>query len=568
MPEDIQERCYSYKLTKEKIKEDIDNANNYEELYNQSINILQKIESSFRWALVDCWLIEENNRKEAMALLFSRFDDNLDLSDPITIFEQKWVELLQRAKNIEENNRVLKASVELTSWALQPDNQNYLDREKEFQDAKEWISNELYNTYLDAIKDVNEDIKEDWILNHINNIDFSWMLRVRQFNYIKIWKEIFEKKEKMTDIEFDKYIKWFNDIDLFWWTFNIDEWSWAFEYCYGEVKRRIWNKNLFSVIDSFDLGVNEKDILKLSCIGGLISRKKIDDLKSYLTGYPNHDNLINTLRSLIKKNDRLKMWFLISFEELKGIELLKPIIEDLEHDPKIGKILESKWLPFENVDIFNSREINALMLYDNEWHWGWSSFFGAELEKYKSKNFVVEKKESTIDYEKVVLKKWKHKIVMLKINCSAARGIQDSSKKFVGALNNVLWKLWSENFNLFALRWHCYTTEHMAKALWNYNMVWEWDILIDGWCYNAKKIPSYHKDWLKWLLFGYIWQWRWACTDDFLNRLITAVDSWGTLDDVLSYYNNYKWNESTTAWYFASKVSRPDSIYNRYYCTD
>ena len=103
----------------------------------------------------------------------------------------------------------------------------------------------------------------------------------------------------------------------------------------------------------------------------------------------------------------------------------------------------------------------------------------------------------------------------------------------------------------------------MAYALWWLNAVKEGDILIDGGCWNANKTRKYYKAWVKWQIFAYTSEGRWASTQAFINRIIAAKSSWKNFSDILSYYN-WIGSESWVDGYFAFNVERPDSVASKY----
>jgi hypothetical protein len=119
------------------------------------------------------------------------------------------------------------------------------------------------------------------------------------------------------------------------------------------------------------------------------------------------------------------------------------------------------------------------------------------------------------------------------------------------------------DFNLFALRWHCYNTDKIACALWWLNVVEEGDILIDGGCWNASKTSDYYKSWVRWQIFAYTSEGRWTSTQAFINKIIAAKSSWKNFYDVLEYYNWIE-SESWADGYFAFNVERPDSVASKY----
>jgi hypothetical protein len=75
--------------TKEDIKKIIDTSTDYAELYDNAIKVLQEMESSFKSTLKDLSRQEDwDNRKDRL-IKRSIFDDDLNTTNPVTIFEKK-----------------------------------------------------------------------------------------------------------------------------------------------------------------------------------------------------------------------------------------------------------------------------------------------------------------------------------------------------------------------------------------------------------------------------------------------------------------------------------------------
>jgi hypothetical protein len=120
-----------------------------------------------------------------------------------------------------------------------------------------------------------------------------------------------------------------------------------------------------------------------------------------------------------------------------------------------------------------------------------------------------------------------------------------------------------QDYNLFALRWHCYNTGDFADTLWEIGAVWEGDLLIDGWCNNAWRTRDYYNSWVKGQICAYTATGKWASTQAFIDRIISAKNSWKSFSDVLWYYNSLT-SDSGRDGYFAFSTERPDSVSAQY----
>ena len=532
--------------TKEDLKKIIDKSTDYGELYENSIKILREMEASFKNTLEKIANKEWWNSEKIRMIEHSIFDERLNTTNPITIFEKKWADLLRRWKNIAENNKVLNAWIQLYKklwW------------ERLNQRWKDLILNELWETKENAIKNFQDDI-DDGILSNVNNVKINSAL----FQWELMWEKIFWSKESMQKRDFESYVDKMTIWQLMFWTFNIHEGSWAFRYCYGKIKEKLGSKNLFDFIDSQKkIGDQKSELLKYSAFKSLFERKQIKDLEWWINSYSgNKQILLNYVKKQLKSDKPFKIAFLTSIKELEDSKNLWSIAKDLKNaDPDV-KLAYRKATQCDNVDCFKNWKVDGLVLYDNEWHgWG-SAFFQSELQLYKNKWFSISPKEENSNFIKYDLKKGSDSITMVQLKMSGNRENEFDTKKIIAPL--VQWK----NYNLFALRWHCYNTDKMALALWGLNVVWEWDILIDWWCWNANKVGNYYSHWVKWQIFAYTSEWRWASTQAFIEKIITAKNSWKKFSEILRYYNALNSDESSVDWYFALNVERPDSVASKY----
>ena len=528
----------------ESIKTIIDQATDCQDMYEKSLYILQKMEEEFKDTLDSLASNENWEESKRNAIIYSLFDSDLNTEDPRTLFEKKGAELLERSKAIVQRNQLLNTEVQLAkvSW------------EDFGQENKDNMVQELFQTRLNAIKDFKDDVA-DGVLSNENNIN----VRESSYAWQELWLELFWLKEDNKQ-EFEKHINNMSLSQLIYWTFNIYEGSWAFNYCFWKIKEKLWNQSLFDFIDAqkgeWDL---TSEILKYSALKMLFLRKKTDDLCKWFNEYRwNKEELMNYVKQELEVNYDFKLAFLTSIRELEKTPEFSAISVELkDKDPNVKKAYE-KTLNFDNVDVFTSWKIKALAIYDDEWHWWWWAFFQAEIAWYKNQWFSVRGPENNPNYTKYVLKneKW-DTITMIQLKIEQNRMYRDEVKN---AMSSVV--EWTD-FNFFALRWHCYNTDKMAFALWDLNTVQENDVLIDGWCRNATKTDRYYAAWVKWHIFAYTSEWRWASTQSFINKMITAKSSWKKFSDILDYYNNKK-NEAGADGYFAFNVERPDSVSYQY----
>lgn len=557
--------------TKEDIKKIIDKSTDYGELYKNSLGVLKRMESTFkdtlRWIANKEWW---DWKKEEM-INKSVFDDRLNTNNPITMFEKKWAELLKRSKDIAENNRVLNKWIQIAKslWIKRLD-----------QKWKDVIINELFKTRQDAIQDFKRDVA-DGMLSNENNIDM-WKLKGLGSNF---WRQIFDEKNGNSK-GFNDYIEKFSLPDLMFWTFNIEEWSWAFISCFKKIKEKLWNQSLFDYIDSLKKtwGDQFPEALKYSSLRMLLKRWKTSELINWINWYKwDKKQLLQYIKNKTLKDRDFKIWFLGSITKLEKYKwFFKNLAEDVKKDPKVREAY-ARALRVNNADIFKSKKMDALAIYDDEGHGGGGDFFKSELAWYQKKGFLIENMVTERNYTKYVLKNSKTgdmiTMVQLKNIYDLDEDLKwDWEKKEKGLIEAIQkkknWQVANilkpiidgKNYNLFALRWHCYNTDNIAYSLWHLGAVEEGDILIDWWCWNAEKTWVYHVAWVKWQTFAYTEEWRWASTQSFIDRVINAKSNEGWMSSVLWYYNGKTdaWIESWSDWYFAAFTERPDSVAAQY----
>lgn len=527
--------------TKEDVKDLIDKSKNLQELYNNAINVLANMESNFKdFLFFDKY---ENDTEKRMLVNMSSFDDKLDTHDPLTLFEKKWKELIEKAKSMQENLYVQSLGSQVIEF-------NDLD----FNTEKNKLIEELWQTRTEAIKNIEDDMA-DWFLDDEKNISRKDLLDYWKWD----WENMFMLKE--SDLRsFENTVKNLNLIRLIFTTFNIEKWSSAFAYCYGKVEEKLWNENLFDFIDKQKKSWDQcSDVLKYSVFKMLFQRKMSKDLFKWIDGYSwNKEDLIKYVKDNIEKDENFKISFLTSIKDLEDSEYFSDIVKDLkENDSNVKKAYEAT-LNIDNIDVFKDKKINGLVIYDNEWHWWWSDFFDKDFSDYKKKGFNEISKEDNKGYIKYVLKKANDTITMVKIKNLKLGDMEDEVVK-----NELKSVVGQEDYNLFALRWHCHNTSQVINVLWLMNIVWEWDLLIDGWCNNATFTEDYYKSWVKGQICAYTSTGKWNSTQAFIDRIINARNSWKSFSDVLWYYN-WLTSDSGRDGYFAFYTERPDSVWAQY----
>lgn len=531
--------------TKEDIKYFMDKSKNSQELYENAIKVLENLERNFKRTLRS--VLDDEDDLVRNSIRDSSFNLILDTEDPVTLFEKKWKELLERAEQIEENLRLQNSASQIIwEWDL---NAIWID-----ENEKNKLIEELFQTRDDAIQDFKEDLA-DWFLDNENNISRRRLLS----QWRQKWKHLFYLKE--TDKKaFEEEVNNMNLIQLTFYTFNIEKWSWAFAYCYWKLKENLWKKNLFDFIDEQNNSWGQtSEILKYSAFKMLFQRRKTSDLSNMIDWYSwNKEDLVKYVEKNIKEDEKFKISFLTSIKDLEGSKYFWDIAKNLkENDPDVKRAYEAA-SNIDNIDIFKYKKVNGLMIYDNEGHGWWAAYFDADLRDYQSKGFRVAATEDNKDYKKCILKKGNDVLTMLKIKELKMNDMEDS--KLQSVLTQVVRQ---EDYNLFALRWHCHNTEQAIWVLWTMNIVWEWDLIIDGWCNNANNMRSYYNSWIKWQMCAYIWEWRWNPTQSFIDNIIKYKNEWKSFSSLLWYYNSLTTDTSYDG-YYAFNTERPDSVGTQY----
>lgn len=512
----------------EDIKSDLSWSKNYQDLYDNSIVILAKMQRNFASELY--WSTNAFNRR-------------LDVNNPVTIFEKEWAKLIEKSKNIAEKSSFKKAGIDLLVkyWY-----------ERVTEEAKKIMSETLGRIQGNALKNLKEDLS-DGTLNNINNINVNWIIG----QWTQKWRNLFYSKENDTKW-FPNYLKSLSDKDLFVAALNLKEWVWAFGQAYNEILTRLWNSNIFDYIDKISSkrwpkNDQIRDSLMISCVSTLLTRSKTWDFKKYFESYSKKNELKEIIKNNFKNSNSLKKWVLLKIDFLKTltgfdvnslIRIDENVKEALNEYDKLSDI---------KIDVFSQKKVNWLFLFDFEGHGWWRAYFDSNLKYFKDQWFSVVSNHSDAISKTVKLKKWDDTVTLVVLKTDS----NDREKNINTAINNI--KKTKENYNLFALRWHCYTTDSMAKNLWN--IVGKWDILIDWWCRNANKLSSYKKAWVDWVMFAYTAEWKWGVTEYFVDQIFKFKNN-GSLDKLLSSFNSD--NQNSNATYLANNLSRPDSAYYYY----
>lgn len=535
--------------TKEDIKYFMDKAKNSQELYENVIKVLTNMESNFKDTMFEIANQENWDAEKTDLIRDASFNHKLNTDDPVTLFEKKGSEILKKAEELENKINTQNSVIQVVwSWEIY--------WQKVDENERNAIIEELYQLRLDAIQNFKDDI-EDWFLSNENNVSAEKIRNQGRW----LWTDLFSLRE--TDKKrFEENVDKMNLTQLIFATFNIEKWSWAFTYSYWKLKEKLWDKNLFDYIDEQDKSWDQtSEVLKYSVFKMFFQRRMASDLTKMIDGYSwNKQDLVNYVDKNIREDEDFKISFLTSIKDLENSQYFWNIAKDLkENDPDVKRAYEAT-SNLDNIDIFKDGKVNALMIYDNEWHWGWSSYFDSNLKDYQTKGFRSDTKATVNneDYTKYVLKKWNDTITLVKMKKLQMDNMED--EEIQSTLKPIVDQ---QNYNLFALRWHCYNTEQVIWVLWSTNVIWEWDLLIDGWCNNSINTGEYYKSWVKWQICTYTSTGKWDSTQAFVYKIINAKNSWKNFSDVLWYYNSLT-TDTTVDWYFAFSTERPDSVWAQY----
>lgn len=519
------------KIDKEAIRDEISPSNDYAELYQNSLKILCKMEQKFAEIL-------GGNLGRNWS-----YDSTLDTTNPINIFEKEGAKMIAQSKTIAENNAIKKTWIDLL---------RQLWYERVTEEAKDIMTSRLYDIQEKAINDIIEDEK-DGTINNQNNTNVNWVLK----QWERVGKSIFYEK-LYNENDFQVFIKKLDNRDLFIGTLNIHEGVGAFNECYAELISRIGTENIFDRIDSIseEWGPGNdqiKESLTISCITTLLIRNKIPDLEKRIISYRGKNQLLENIGNQVLSNEELKKWFLLHIDTLQSNPLFSGVAEKIKkHDPQITQAIYDREQSLSKIDIFTTKKVNGLLLFDNQGHGWWGDFYQSNVNKFKSQGYNIINQSSNADQQTVILQKWNDKITLVLLK--TAEKYEDIIGEFKG-----------EDYNFFALRGHCYCTDQMALYLGTHKMVQNGDIFIDGGCLNARNISQYKKAGIEGLMFAYTWEGKGACTEGFLDKIFEIKNKGGTFTDLMKFYQaKVGTDDKSPNGYFANNVVRADSVYYHY----
>ena len=531
-------------LTKLKSSEDI----------NKTRKAVKEILWKMEWRYV-------NYIKEYYWIRYNNWLDwRIDVDNPKSVFEKEYMNILEELNGINQKIDLAEDEVNLL---------NYYEN----------LSEKLYNLQEQSSASIREDLS-DWILS---SRELVWYQNVMNI----IWngsQELFDTHDNR--VKFQELLKKKSDIQLIWECFNIDEWFWAFEDSYKELLRRLNWENLFKKFDDLTSGSAyeksrdwTKEITMPIVLKGLFARWKISDFEKWLNWYEKKDELLNNINNSLANDSKFVLAFLSHIDKVQECEVFQNSVKFLEENSEIyNKYLDlKKWYDQKNIDVLNKdKDFNFVGLYDNESDWWWSTYFYGDsavvkdsktgkMVSKKYPGFALDEKESTENnlIKKVVLKKWNDSMTFVLLKQKEKElpdgfDLEDMYKM-------ALWWLDKNDYNVFALRWHCYTTTEMASALGDLEMVWENDVIIDWGCWNYDNIGDYMDAGIKWEIFAYRWQWRWNSTEAFIKKLYQMRNNDWDYKSFLEWIEKQKISpDSWHTQYIWEQIITPNSAYSLY----
>jgi len=534
-----------------------------EEIFNKlkSSENINKVEKEVKKIL---WKMEwryANFIKEYYGIRYNNgIDWRIDADNPKSIFEKEYLRILEEINKVQKSINLASDEVSLLNFY-------------------ENISEQLYNFQEKSSTEMLADLS-DWLLS---NKELMW--RDNVMNILNLWsKELFDSHDNRKI--FQELLKKKSDIQLIGECFNIDEWFWAFEDSYKELLRRLNWENLFKKIDDITSSSAyeeskdwTKDIITSVVPKSLFARWKISDFEKWINWYDKKDKLLEKINSSLANDSEFVLAFLSHIDKVQECEVFQWSIKFLEENSEVYKKyvnLKENYGQKSIEALQQDKNINFIGLYDNEDDWWWSTFFNGDIAIVKDSKtgkkmskkypgFVMDEQNSTENnlMKKVVFKKWNDSMtfVLLKTKKDQLTDGFDLEDMYKMAL----WWLDKDNYNVFALRWHCYTTTDMASALGDLEMVWEDDIIIDWWCWNYDNIWYYMEAWIKWEIFAYRGQWRWSSTEAFVNKLFEIKKNNWNYKDFLDWLEKQKTTpDSGYTKYIWEQIVTPNSAYSLY----
>lgn len=522
----------------------------------KDINELKKVLEDIIWSMEEQLMkvLQEIGGEDAPSRL-RRYEwigilDEDASDEESSLFEKKWVEILNQAKNLLSQIEQWNAEVNLLTFLQQ-------------------ASSELYQTQNQAEEYLRTDLKDgDLTFKAFSSrtsmeVDYSlgwWMLFFSHSNPNK-FRELLNSKSTGR---------------LIWEVFSISEWAWAFNDWYAEIKKRLNWKNIFDEIDDIAADWHDRnldwtaDFLENQAVRGMLNNGKIEDLDKYLSTYKDAERIKNNMRKELRKNimdatfwsldsDSFLADFLKHFNEVKKSPELWDIAKELEEtSPTIRNFnqMEAE-VHQQQPDILRDWTVDGLIVFDNDdLEWSWAEYFKPNIAKFKRQWYKEIEHKNSPDMEKVVLQKWNDKLTLARLKEVDSENKDESYDRAL----NELKEHW---YNLFALRWHCYNTCDIATRMGNIGMVSEWSIFIDWWCWNARHTDKYINWWINCPIFSYTSTWKWATTEALVDIILREKNKKGNLWTLLSSINQWmNWNSPTLKW--MKTMNMPDSPYTLY----
>ena len=536
-----------------------------EELKNRlkeikDINELKKVLEEIVWSMESKFreLTKKYDKDKRVWFPYDwRGDLDDDLSEEyVSVFEKKWISILQKAQDIMD---------QIEEW----------NAEANLLTLMEQSSTELFQLQKNTEDLYKKDIA-DWALSMKDFIQ----MRGLSSNYDIWWSDLFNLHNKNIN-KFKETISKKQMSALIWEVFSISEWAWAFNDWYKEIRRRLNWKSIFQEIDDIAANGHDReidwtaDVIEMKAIRGLFKNGKISDFDKDLISYKDAERIKQKIRKELRMSVIEGLWtgldmrsflsdVLTHFSDVKASPILWDIATELENTNPIIKEFDHmrEELHTQEIDIMKEWRVNWLILFDNDkLEWSWASFFEPNINKYKSLWYTEKKDEcrETPDMKMVTLENSKNKkdkitLVLLK---------EQDSKSMKKSYERAISELKDNWYNLFALRGHCFNTGKMASLLWESGMVNQWSLFIDWGCWNSWSISSYMQAWINCPMFTYTNTWKWETTEALFDLIIREKNSWWNLGTLLSSVAKAS-NQKAEKYQHLKTMNMPDSPYSLY----
>lgn len=478
--------------------------------------------------------------------------------EELSLFEKKWIDIMNKAKNLLAQIEEWNAEVNLLTFLQQ-------------------ASSELYQTQNKAEEDLRTDMKDGKLTYRAFTSQETF-----EHSYAFGWSMLFFSHSNPN--KFRELLNSKSTGRLIGEVFSISEWAWAFNDWYAEIKKRLNWKNIFDEIDDIAADWHDReldwtaDFLENITVSGMLNNGKINDLDKYISTYKDSERIKNNIRKKLRMNIVSSMWWgldsdsflsdiLKHFDEVKQSPILWDIAKELEEtNPTIRVFNEMKEdINKQEIDILKNKRVNALMVFDNDdLAWSWAEYFKPNIAKFKRLWYTTEiENTKTPDMEKVVLQKWNNENERITLCRLKEIYSEENADNQSASYDRVFNELKGNSYNLFSLRWHCYNTEEMAWRLWELWMVSESSILIDWWCWNARHTDEYINWGITCPMFTYTNTWKWATTEALVDIILREKNKWGNLWTLLNSIKQWmNWNSPTLKW--MKTMNMPDSPYTLY----